>query len=361
MVKGLYVHIPFCNNVCGYCDFAKSKYNKFLVDKYLLALNKELDTIKQDEFYSVYIGGGTPTSLDESQLETLLKMISRFEVKEEYTIEINPETFTLRKAELIKQYGVNRVSIGIQSFNEKLLEHMNRSHRDKDVKNTFEYLDAVGIKNRSIDLMYGFNIQTMEDLLSDLKTAVESDITHISIYDLEVHDTTLFGINHYEKLDDETDGLMYQTICEYLNDHSFIQYETSNFAFGKYQSKHNKLYWHYEDFYGVGLSASGKIKDYRYENTHNFVEYLNGNYVGEKTYLSDDDKRFEAVMMGLRLIEGICIDDFNNRFKCDLLAYYAKPIEKYSLKKLLEISDGYLKTTIEGKYYLNDILVDFMD
>ncbi|HPW54013.1 MAG TPA: radical SAM protein, partial [Erysipelotrichaceae bacterium] len=141
MIKGLYVHIPFCNSICGYCDFARCRYSSSLADKYLMHLEKELSEIKQDSFYTVYIGGGTPTSLNEKQLERLLEMLSRFKAEKEYTIEINPESFNREKALLIKKYGVNRVSIGIQSFNESLLAHMGRKHNSKDVDNTFRYLD----------------------------------------------------------------------------------------------------------------------------------------------------------------------------------------------------------------------------
>ncbi len=361
MIKGLYVHIPFCRHICGYCDFAKCKYSTTLADKYLKALEKEISEINQESFYSVYIGGGTPTALDLRQLEYLFEMLSRFEIETEYTIEINPETFDLEKAKLLKKYGINRVSIGVESFDEKLLEHMERSHNLKDIENTFSYLDEVGIKNRSIDLMYGFNIQSMEGLLSDLKKAVYSDVTHISIYDLEVYPHTSFGIKKYEKCDSELNDIMYETIIDYLNSHSYKQYETSNFAFGKYQSKHNQIYWQYYDYLGVGLGASGKIGFYRYDNTKNFVEYLKGNYRENEIRLSYDDVRFEAIMMNLRMNQGIDIKLYNQRFETDLLEKYASAINKNIKKGLLEIKDGYLKTTEKGILILNDILVDFMD
>ena len=361
MIKGLYVHIPFCQNVCGYCDFAKSRYEKSLAKRYLEHLQKEIDTIRQDEFESIYIGGGTPTALEAPLLETLLKMLSRFTIRQEYTIEINPETFDLEKAELIKEYGINRVSIGIQSFNEQLLAHMERSHRNIDVHNTFRYLDKVGITNRSIDLMYGFNRQTLSMLLDDLEKAVRMHVTHIAIYDLEVYPTTKFGRQGYRKIDDDTDYLMYSTIVEYLNEHSFRQYETSNFAFAGYQSVHNKLYWHYEDYLGVGLSASGKVKDIRYDNTRNFLDYLNDRYRAEEIRLSLDDQRFEAIMMNLRLLEGIDIAEYNRRFETDLLEKYHSAIEKNMKKRLLQIADGHLKVTNKGIFVLNDILVDFME
>ena len=332
-----------------------------LADRYLLHLNKEISEITQSGFDTIYIGGGTPTALSYEQLEELLQMLSRFKVEKEYTIEINPETFDLQKAELIKKYGVNRVSVGIQSFNEQLLAHMGRTHHNIDVHNTFRALDKVGITNRSIDLMYGFHNQTLAELLDDLNKAVRMNITHISIYALEVYPQTPFGMAGYQRVDDETDFLMYQTIIDFLNSHSFRQYETSNFALTTYQSEHNMLYWRYEDYLGVGLGASGKIRNLRYDNTRNFMDYIHDNYRKTEYKLTMKDQRFEAVMMNLRLLKGINIREYDYRFETGLLALYHDAIEKNVNRGLLEIVDGYLRVTGKGLFVLNDILVDFMD
>ena len=361
MIKGLYVHIPFCRHICGYCDFAKCRYEKVLAERYLYHLQKELDSVSQDSFQSIYIGGGTPTALPADQLEGLLKMLSRFRVEQEYTIEINPETFDLEKAELIKKYGVNRVSVGIQSFEEQLLAHMGRTHHNIDVHTTFRALDRVGIDNRSIDLMYGFHNQTVSEVLRDLEKAVRMNITHISIYDLEVHPQTPFGMAGYQPVDDETDFLMYQAIIDFLNSHSFRQYEVSNFALTTHQSVHNMLYWRYEDYLGVGLGASGKVGNVRYDNTRNFLDYIQDHYRKTEYRLSQKDQRFEAVMMNLRLLQGINIREYDYRFETGLLALYHDAIEKNVNKGLLEIVDGYLRVTDKGLFVLNDILVDFMD
>ena len=361
MIKGLYVHVPFCSHICGYCDFARSRYDQKRAQEYLGHLKRELDGIGQDSFESIYIGGGTPTALSSEQLEELLDILSRFRVTKEYTIEINPETFDLQKGLLLRKYGLNRASIGIQSFDERLLDHMGRHHRNDDVIRTFEILDQVGIKNRSIDLMYGFNIQTVESLASDLEKAVSLDITHVSIYDLEVHPKTLMGRKNYRHVDDETDYLMYRKIVDYLNSHGFVQYETSNFALEGCQSYHNRLYWLYEDFYGAGLSAAGKIGNIRYENTAEMKKYCQDEYRGETLTLTDDDIIFEALMMNLRLLEGIDIEKFDQRFKTDLLARYASAVERNIGKGLLQLSGGHLKVTDQGLFVLNDILVDFME
>lgn len=360
MIKGLYVHVPFCNNPCHYCDFAKARFNYGLAVRYLDELERELEGIGQDSFETIYIGGGTPTALPHELLERLLKMLSRFSFALEYTIEINPESFDMDKAMLLQKYGINRASIGIQSFNEGLLNEMGRSHNNLDTINTMYYLDKAGIKNRSIDLMYGFKSQTMEMLENDLQTAVNMDITHISIYELEVHPDTILGMKGYQLADDEIRYQMYCRIRDFLNEHSYRQYEVSNFCLAHHESRHNMIYWHYEDYYGAGLAASGKIGNERYDNTRNFVEYLKGNHRDNVVRLGREDLRFEAIMMGLRLIEGINIAKYDERYGCQMLKHYRKAIEKNVSEGLLEVSDGYLRTTSEGMLVLNDILVDFM-
>lgn len=361
MIKALYVHIPFCWHICYYCDFSRCIYEKALADRYLTHLNKEIDLIQQDSFETIYIGGGTPTSLDHQQFERLLKMLSRFKNVKEYTIEVNPETFDRDKATLLKQYGVNRVSLGVQTFDEALLKEIGRKHTNKDVYDTLSYLEEVGIKNRSIDLMFGFSSQGLSNVISDLKQAVMLPIQHISIYDLEVYPHSKLGLSGYQKADDETTFLMYQTIIEFLNSHSYKQYETSNFAISTFESLHNKTYWYYQDYLGVGLSACGKVGRTRFENTSNFVDYLKDDYCKEKTRLTIDDVIFEAIMMNLRLNEGIDINKFDDRFSCNILEKYHQPIEKNINRGLLEVKNSHLKTTEKGIYVLNDILIDFMD
>lgn len=360
-IKGLYIHIPFCRHICYYCDFDRCIYDISLAQRYLKHLEKEIDLIQQDEFQTIYIGGGTPTSLDYNYLEYLLEMLSRFKNVEEYTIEINPETFDNEKANLLKKYGINRVSIGVQTFNENLLEMIGRKHKNIDVINTLQYLDTVGIKNRSIDLMFGFKEQSLIDVINDLKKAVMLDIQHVSIYDLEVYPRSKFGMQKYQKADDETTYIMYQTIIDFLNRHSYKQYEISNFAIHGYQSKHNKIYWNYYDYMAVGLSACGKIGHIRYENTSNFIQYFKDNYRQKEEKLSNKELEFEAVMMNLRMNKGIDIIEFDKRFQCNILSDYHQAIEKNINLGLLEIKNNHLKTTDNGIFVLNDILIDFID
>ena len=361
MIKGLYVHIPFCKSICHYCDFCHRLYDEEICSRYLDELEKDLGEAGQKHFETVYLGGGTPTSLSEQQLEKLLSIIDRYSWDREYTIEINPETFSPGKAHLLKEHGINRASIGVQSFDEGLLAEMGRRHRNADVINTIDLLRNNGINNISIDLMYGFSNQKVQDVMSDLKKAAELEVSHISIYELEVHDRTVFGARGYQKADDDTCYLMYRSIIDTLADYGYRQYELSNFARNDACSAHNRIYWKYEDFYGAGAGASGKIGNIRYENTDSITRYLSGQHRKEQISLTIDDIRFEAVMMGLRLLEGIDISEYERRFGCNLLDYYEKPISRNMEKGMLKVDNGHLMVTERGMFLLNDILVDFLD
>ena len=361
MIRSLYIHIPFCNNICWYCDFTRRLYDEKIADEYLLHLKKELESIGQSSFETAYIGGGTPSALSEPQLERLLEMVNEYEIKGEFTIEVNPDSLTMEKAMIMKKHGINRVSLGIQSFNERILKEIGRKHDRKDIDNCLKYLLEAGIDNISCDLMYGYHGQTVEDLLSDLEEAVQLPVKHISIYDLEVHDDTVLGHKKYQKPDEETEYNMYELIISFLEEQGFHQYEISNFAREGYQSDHNKTYWHYEDYYGAGAGASGKVDHVRYDNTVSIPTYNTDSYRQDITELSEEDEMFEAIMMGMRLLEGIDIAHFNGKYHADLLRKYDKAINKHLEKNNLEIHEGHLKVTHEGLFVLNDILVDFMD
>ena len=286
MIRSLYVHVPFCRSICFYCDFVRSGYNEEMADRYLDELERELDAIGQDHFETAYIGGGTPTALSLSQLERLLKAVEKKNIKGEFTIEINPESFSLDKARLLAAHGVNRASIGVQSLDEELLVKIGRKHRNEDVVNTLNWLRKCGIENQSVDLMYGFNLQKTAEVHQDVLKAIDLGVKHISIYELEVHENTVFGKRNYLQADDEERYLMYRDIIDTLNSAGYRQYELSNFAIEGYQSEHNKTYWHYDDYYGAGPGASGKIGRMRYDNTSSLREYIQGNHLGEKTVLS---------------------------------------------------------------------------
>ena len=359
-VKAMYVHVPFCASICAYCDFTRVKYTSVLFDKWFSKIKEELSCVVGN-LSTIYIGGGTPTVLSELQLDLFLGLLDRFSGVKEYTIEVNPETMSYEKCLVLKKHGVNRISMGVQSFQTHLLKMMDRKHSKDDILQCLSWFEEVGITNCSIDLMYGLPKQSMEDWQKDLEVACSLDVSHISLYSLTIEPNSKFGRWGVEPCDGDLEFEMYECAIEYLANNGFEHYEVSNFARDGKCSRHNIAYWKYDDFYGIGLGSSGKLGDYRYTQSMNFVQYFEGNYELELVELSESDKRFEAIMMGLRMLEGICISKYNLDFGCDLLALYDDAVSRNVCRGWLEIVDGYLRVTRDGLYLLHEVLVDFMD
>jgi len=362
-VKSLYIHVPFCSTICHYCDFCKVLYYKPWVALYLERLKEEIqNTVETGELDTIYIGGGTPSVLDERELKELLEIVKPYSAYvKEYTMEINPETLTKEKVMLLKNYGINRASLGVQSFNESIVKRMNRQHHNQDVFNCISLLREVGIDNISIDLIYGIEGMTKEMITDDVKFVVNLNIPHISYYSLLLEEHTVFHLTKMSELSQEESSHYYSYIVDQLKKHGYHHYEVSNFAYQNFESKHNLVYWKNEQYYGVGCGASGYVGSMRYTNTKSINQYLKGKTVFEKTELSKDDQAFETLMLGLRMTKGISIKDFvktygNNRFQKILPI-----IEKYYNNHLLVEESGYLKTTDKGMLLLDSILVEFLE
>ena len=205
MSKALYVHIPFCQSICSYCDFCRFGYDQDLADRYLKALNKELiEKVENKDLKTIYIGGGTPTALNLDQLRFLLTCLKNYALNvEEYTIEINPETMTSAKFKLLAEFGINRVSIGVQTLNERLLKYLNRKHDIDSVFKCIDYFNQIGISNISVDLIYGLPNQTIKDWQETVNGIVKANIKHVSLYNLTIEKNALFGRKNIKKLDEE--------------------------------------------------------------------------------------------------------------------------------------------------------------
>ncbi len=353
--KALYVHIPFCRSICAYCDFCRVVYQKKLVRPYLEALNNELKRLEGQTFETVYIGGGTPTSFDEEELKELLEMLSPYlKSAREKTMEANPETLNDAKAALLENYGINRVSLGIQSFEKRLLDLCGRRHTREDVEYALQLLRTHGITNISADFIYGLPTQRKEEFLSDLKTAVGLQIPHLSFYMLTIEENSVFGKKGVKPQEEELSDSMYFEGIAYLNRKGYHQYEISNFCLNGYESEHNKVYWRYENYEGVGMGASGKVDHVRYTNTSSFEKYFRGEYREEELHLSESDLAFETVMMGLRLKEGITLSDENYQ-------RYQNVIYELEQKNLLVSNGQHIRCSEKGYYLLNDVLLEFME
>ncbi|MBR3693514.1 MAG: radical SAM family heme chaperone HemW [Erysipelotrichales bacterium] len=367
MSKHLYVHIPFCSHICDFCDFFRVPYQVKLVDAYLESLQKEVDMYVEQGKISimdtVYIGGGTPSALTNEELEVLLKILAPYVGEHtEYTLEANPEHIEASKVKLLHQYGVNRISLGIQCLEDDILHCINRKHSAKEALEAIDVIYHNGITNISADMIYGLPKQSTKRFLEDLTTLTQTKLTHISMYSLTIEENSAFGRRHQELIDNELEGEMYEQGRDTLETHGFHQYEVANYARDeKYESKHNKGYWLFHDYVGIGMGAVGYIDGNRYENTRNFQAYLRGEYVLESTLESQEEQIFLMLMMGLRLKRGIKISDIDERFDIDFYQRYQSAINKHIEAGNISIQDGYMATTLKGMEILHDILLDFMD
>lgn len=359
-MKGLYIHIPFCKHICSYCDFPKKiAYNNEQIDKYLNKLIEEINELNNEDFDTIYIGGGTPNSLNDSNLKYLLKNIYNKKIKyKEYTIECNPELITKEQVLLFKKYGINRVSLGVQTFNDKGLKLLNRHHNESDIINSVNILKENGINNINIDLIYGYFNETIDDLKYDLEMINKLNITHVSCYTLILEKNTLLYKLHKEKeLNEDLIADMMDYTYKYLAKIGFNHYEISNFAKDRYESLHNLKYWNKNDYIGLGMGATSSINNKRITNS-----YLINNYLKNKDkyieYLNIDDLKKEFIIMGLRKIKGILKEDYYNRFNSKINDdfNYKKLIDL----KLLEEDDKSLKLTYKGLFLANIVFEEFI-
>lgn len=356
----IYIHIPFCNHICSYCDFPKVLYDKKYINNYLDNLKKEIiDRYKGEEVRTIYIGGGTPGALDDEELEKLLKFMDIFkkEKKIEFTIESNIESLTEDKIKLLKKYNINRVSLGVQSFNKEVLNELGRKHRQEDIFRVVNMLKLNDITNISIDLIYGVN-NDINIVKKDIELFLTLNIPHISCYSLIIEEHTIFGVNDREYIDDDLDYKMYKYIENTLVDNGYKHYEVSNYARDGYESIHNINYWNNGEYYGFGMGAVSYIDKYRLVNTKSLTKYLSGKYLMDKSYEDREKEISNTLILGLRKIDGIDIDKFNDRYQINI-------IDLYNIKELIKegklvIDNKRLYVNSKYLYLLNDILVNFI-
>lgn len=356
MAKAIYIHIPFCKSICSYCDFCKFLYNEKWVGAYLTALKREIkDRYMDDDITTIYIGGGTPSALSCDEIKRLMEIISVFKTEnlKEFTFECNLSDINKELLLLLKYYKVNRLSIGIESFNKKNLEFMERSADYKDAKEKIKLCREYGFNNINIDLMYAIPGETLKDLKKDLDLFMSLNPTHISTYSLIIEEHTKLDNVKAQVIAEELDYEMFKLIEKRLkNAH---HYEVSNFAIKGYESIHNLVYWNNEEYYGFGLGAAGYIDDIRYENTKNLKEYLLGNYVKSKEILGKKEKMDYEIMLGLRKLDGINIKEFKEKYGEDIeTVYNLAPL--YKNKDLIK-KKGYIYINPSKIYIMNEILI----
>lgn len=360
MVKHAYIHIPFCKNICNYCDFCKMLYHNSWIESYLDILNQEIITNYQnDNLDTIYIGGGTPSCLNIKQLKKLFKIISKLKTssKLEFTFECNLEDIDEEKLKILKQNRVNRISIGIQTFNKKHQQLINRHLTYNEAKEKIDLIKKY-ISNINVDLMYGFKDQTLADLKADLNLFLSLDINHISTYSLIIEPHTKLYIKNLEPIDEELDYEMFKLINQILKENKFNHYEISNYGLKNCESKHNLGYWNNDNYYGFGLGASGYIGNVRYDNTRGLNNYLKGKYRYSEEKLTLEKTIQNEMILGLRKVKGINEQEFIQK--------YGKTIEDiFDIKELigekkLIRSNGYLFINHDWLYLSNEILINFV-
>ena len=356
----IYIHIPFCDCICSYCDFCKILYNNKYINNYLDNLEKEIiNRYKNELIKSIYIGGGTPSSLSYQELERLFNIIKIFKLDNnyEFTIECNVNNLDINKIKLFKDNGVNRVSLGVQSFNKEILTILNRSHTYKEVYNVINNLKNNNINNINIDLIYGVN-DNIDIVKKDIDYFLSLDIPHISCYSLIIEDNTLLKINNYQNIDENIEYEMYKYIENKLTSNGYIHYEISNYAKEGYQSTHNINYWDNGSYYGFGLGSVSYIDNYRISNTKNISKYNKGIYISNREYEDMNTNMSNDMILGLRKIKGVSISKFYNKYKKDIREVF--DIDDLINNKILIIDNDNMYIDSKYIYLSNQVLIRFI-
>ncbi|MET3617269.1 oxygen-independent coproporphyrinogen-3 oxidase [Peptoniphilus olsenii] len=372
---GIYIHIPFCESRCHYCDFCSSIIDKNQVGKYFKYLKKEImlydELLKNRIIDTIFIGGGTPSSVDEKYIGDLFDLLNRYEIKSdaEITIETNPNSLTLTKANAYKSFGINRISIGAQSFNDKILKTIGRIHTKKQIYKAVENANKANINNINIDLMSSLPQQKFKDIENSLDEIKKLNPTHISYYSLILEENTkLFEMYQHDDspfIGEITDRKMYHYIVEKLRDMNYEQYEISNFAKDGYKCRHNIRYWKLKDYISFGMSSSSNIENLRYTNSSNFNDYYsfidkNKKPITFSETLSIQDRINEFIIMGIRLNDGVNIEEINKRFNIDFENLYKYELDKNILNGLVEKNKYNIKLTSKGRDLSNQVELDFL-
>lgn len=357
-IKSVYIHIPFCNSICSYCDFCKVVYHKEWIKPYFERLDEEIKDAYQGEVLdTLYIGGGTPSALTIEELNLLFQVLSVFKRSNEteFTFECNINDLTEEKLTYLFNHGVNRLSIGIESFNPEKLEFMKREANFKDAKAKLELARRIGFKNINIDLIYAIPDETSKMLKNDLNLFLKLNPDHISTYSLMIEKNTLVGINKIKPIEEECDLKLYNLICKTLKKNKFNHYEVSNFAKEGFESKHNLTYWENLEYYGFGTGASGYIGSIRYDNTKSLTEYLKGNFASTKSLISKRDNMENEIILGLRKIDGMSLQAFYDKFEENMQDVF--PIKPLVKSGDLIYENGYIRINPDKLYVMNEILI----
>ena len=356
-MRAVYIHIPFCNSICSYCDFCKFLNYENWTEPYLKALKEEIkEYYEGDKVKTLYIGGGTPSALKEEYIDKLFNILKVFKLKEnaEITFECNVNDITEEKLITLKKHNVNRLSIGVESFNKYNLKLLNRKHDKKQIIEKINLCKQNGLDNINVDLIYALPTEDMRILKKDIAYLLKLDVEHISTYSLIIEENTALHNKKVKNIDEELDSKMYKYICKKLKKKNYIHYEVSNFAKEGKESKHNLTYWDNEEYYGFGCGAHGYINNMRYENTRSLNKYFNKEFRLEEFLVSIQEEMENEVILGLRKLKGISISKFKEKYDKDIREVFK--IDQAIELSYLEQKGDYLFIPEDKIYIMNEII-----
>ena len=363
-----YVHIPFCTQICYYCDFSKVFIKNQPVDSYLEHLLQEFHSYDIQNLRTLYIGGGTPTALSASQLEVLLDGLTKnldLSMLEELTIEANPGDLDADKIAVLKNSAVNRVSLGVQTFDDKMLKKIGRSHTEKDIYENIDRLKLAGFDNISIDLIYALPGQTMDQVRDNVAKAIDLDIPHMSLYSLILENHTVF-MNRMRRgklplPKEELEAEMFEYIIVELERAGFVHYEISNFSKPGFESRHNLMYWDNAEYYGIGAGASGYVNGVRYKNHGPIRHYLKAVEEGSarinEEHLSQREQMEEEMFLGLRKKSGVSMARFEEKFERSFQELYGDIVKELIQQGLMQVDGDRVRMTKRG-LFLGDTVAE---
>lgn len=377
---GIYIHIPFCKRKCNYCDFISYSKNEEIQKHYIDSLIKSIEnTKKQNNFEkyivnTIYIGGGTPSYIDSNLIVKVIEKIKEvFVVSEqvEITIEINPGTITREKLLAYKACNINRISIGCQAIQDELLIMLGRIHNYEEFLYSYKLVKEVGFENINVDLMLGLPKQKMKDIENSVIEVLKLNPKHFSVYSLIVEEGTelekKISLGELELPKEKNERLMYKKIKKILEKNNYKHYEISNFAKENFESKHNLACWNQEEYIGFGLASHSYFDNKRFSNIENLEDYIRNikNNEFEKNIViheiqTEEDKKKEYMLLGLRKIEGVSISEFEQKFRINPLFYFRFEISKLEEKGLLEVDLDNIKLTKKGLDFANQVWEEFV-
>jgi len=365
----IYIHIPFCKSKCFYCDFTSysEKEEYFEVYKNMLLNEIEKSNFKKRTVKSIFFGGGTPSIFPEKYIDEILnKVYKQFNIEKnaEITIEANPGTLNLDKLKFYKKIGINRISVGLQCWQNKLLKMLGRIHTEEEFLNNFYNIRNADFNNVNIDLMFSLPNQTINDWIETLENVIKLQPEHISCYSLIIEEGTpffdMFQNKKFVQTSEEDDRIMYYKACELLTHNLYKHYEISNFAKNGFECIHNTVYWKCYDYLGFGIAAHSFVDGIRFNNTYNLNNYINGETIIDREFIKKNDSYAEFMFLGLRMIEGISKSEFYNRFNINIDNVYQNQLKKLSNKGLLILNGDNIRLTKKGIDVSNSVFVEFI-